>query len=231
MKSFIATFAAIADATRTRLRDYDPTSYYGYDDPGYHSGEIYHAGEDPYVKYVDPMPVYDNVPVYDTVPVYDSHAHEPVYHDHHDHHHNEPVYHEPVTYDTYPEESYDLFGNIPLGNFWDQVQDFNEWEPVWEQDEYEERIQTEAELMIAIEAIREGMVDLDYEMDYLEDGIDENHRDIDRNIDGINDNDYGIEYNDHEIDEQRYRLKRLQKQCRYSQARLDEDRDFLVLYC
>lgn len=44
-------------------------------------------------------------------------------------------------------------------------------------------------------------------------------------------NDDGIDDNDHEIDDQRYRVKRLQKECRYCEARLTEDRDALVLYC
>ena len=85
--------------------------------------------------------------------------------------------------------------------------------------------------MISLEAIRESLVELDYQIDYLEDCIDDNNHDIDRNYYGINDNDKGIDYNDREIDDQNYRLKRLQKQCRICDARLWEDRDALVLYC
>lgn len=85
--------------------------------------------------------------------------------------------------------------------------------------------------MVSLEAIREALVDLDYNIDYLEDCVDENQNDIDRNHYGINDNDDAIDYNDRAIDDQRYQLKRLQKQCRYCDARLWEDRDFLVLYC
>ena len=85
--------------------------------------------------------------------------------------------------------------------------------------------------MVALEAIREALVDLDYEIDHLEDCIDDNNYRIHDNYDDIKDNDWGIEENDQEIDDQRYRLKRLQKQCRYCDARLWEDRDALVLYC
>ena len=85
--------------------------------------------------------------------------------------------------------------------------------------------------MIALEAIREALVDLDYEIDHLEDCIDDNNYRIHDNYDAIKDNDWGIDENDREIDDQRYRLKRLQKQCRYCDARLWEDRDALVLYC
>ena len=118
-----------------------------------------------------------------------------------------------------------------MGDFWHQVDDFNEWEPIWEQGEYEERVQTEAELMVALEAIREALIDLDYDIDRLEDHIDQNADDIEDNHYHIRRNDDGIDENDHEIDDQRYRVKRLQKECRYCEARLGEDRDALVLYC
>ena len=85
--------------------------------------------------------------------------------------------------------------------------------------------------MVALEAIRESLVHLDYEIDELEDHIVENNREIGRNHDEIYDNDRDIDSNDEEIDEQRYRLKRLQKDCRYCDDRLWEDRDALVLYC
>ena len=112
MKTFLATFAAIADATRTHLKDFDPSSYesfYGYPEvPVYDSGEVYYEHEDPYVKRHEQIPVYDNVPVYD----------HPV-HVHHEHTHQQPVYHEPVTYTSYPDESYESYGNVPTGDFWD----------------------------------------------------------------------------------------------------------------
>ena len=47
--------------------------------------------------------------------------------------------------------------------------------------------------MIALEATREALVDLDYDIDRLEDLIDENHRNIDRNHEDIRDNDDAIE--------------------------------------
>ena len=55
--------------------------------------------------------------------------------------------------------------------------------------------------MISLEAIREGMVDLDYEIDYLEDCIDENQKAIDWNYSDIHRNDDAIDYNDQEIDD------------------------------
>ena len=85
--------------------------------------------------------------------------------------------------------------------------------------------------MVSLEAIREGLVDLDYEIDRLEDCYHDNDDGIDHNHYDIRDNDKDIDWNDNEIDDQRYRLKRLQKSCRYSDSGLWEERDFLVLYC
>ena len=63
--------------------------------------------------------------------------------------------------------------------------------------------------MIALEATREALVELDYEIDDLEDCIDGNNYNIHENYDHIKDNDWAIDENDREIDDQRYRLKRL----------------------
>ena len=56
--------------------------------------------------------------------------------------------------------------------------------------------------MIALEATREALVDLDYDIDRLEALIEENNRNIDRNSYGIHANDDGIDNNDDEINEQ-----------------------------
>ena len=242
----ITPFAATAVlAAKTHLKEYDLAGYddffYGdYAEPApINKGEVFYEGQDPYVT-----PHYDvdqghyhgdghdhgprrhGNDYHEPVPVY--HAPEPVYHA------PEPVYHEPVRQNSGYEVQYyapESYGNVPTGDFWNQVSDFNEWNPIWDQVEYEERIQTEAELMISLEALREAMVELDYEIDDLEDCIEGNNYAIHENYDGIKDNDWGIEENDREIDDQRYRLKSLQKQCRICDARLWEDRDALVLYC
>ena len=155
--------------------------------PAIQSGEVYYDGQDPYVVVDDD---YQGV-VHNKHTRHGDGYHEPVvvhhddhyssddhHHDHHGHHH-EVHYDEPVravhddeagyALNHYPSE---LYGNVPTGDFWNHVDDFNEWEPIWEQGEYEERVQTEAEMMVALEALREALVDLDYDIDRLEDHID-----------------------------------------------------------
>ena len=106
---------------------------------------------------------------------------------------------------------HDHYGNVPTGDFNDQVWDFDEWKTIWEQPEYEERLHTEAELMIAMEAIREALVNLDMDIDELDYCIEHNDSDIESNDDDIHSNDDAIEENEDEIEDQFYYVRRLQK--------------------
>ena len=122
-------------------------------------------------------------------------------------------------------------GSVPTGDFWNQVDDFDEWKEIYDQEAYENRLSQEADLMVALEALREALVRLDRDIDDLDDCISQNDEDISENDEGIARNDYGIDENDEEISDQESRIERCQRACRRSQAELDEDRDVLVLYC
>ena len=124
--------------------------------------------------------------------------------------------------------------DVPTGDFWNQVDYFNEWEEIYDQEDYEERLHTEATLMIALEAMRDSLIHLDHQIDDLVDCISENDSDIDDNHYAIHDNEKGhpgIERNDDEIYHQQHRIHELQDRCRDCQRRQDIDRDFLVLHC
>ena len=214
MKFLTATIAAIANATRTPDPIYDqydyglPAAFYG---DGHNNHNHFGPAYDPHVKHgqhefgppYDPNVVYQDPPIYNAPPVYHEppvyHDPEPVYDDH-DHGH---TYHGEPSYDHahYDDVSY---GNVPHGGFWSQVDAFNPWNPIFDQDDYEHRIETEAEMMVSLEAIREGLADLDYEIDHLEDCITENVAGIDHNHYDIHDNSKDIDWNNSEIDKQRY---------------------------
>ena len=132
---------------------------------------------------------------------------------------------------SYDSGSYGSGSAVPTGDFWNQVDDFNEWDTIWDQYSYEERLHEEADLMVALEALREALVELDSDIDSLEDCISDNDDRIDENDAGIRDNDSGIEENDDEISDQEDRVERLQRQCRRCQDDIDEDRDVMILYC
>ena len=114
-------------------------------------------------------------------------------------------------YGDYETVAYDseVSGAVPSGAFWDSVDDFNMWDVDMTQEGYENRINTEASMIVALEALREAMVSLDYDIENLEDCISDNDSGISDNDAGIAMNDSGIDDNDEEIDDQQYRVKRL----------------------
>ena len=77
-----------------------------------------------------------------------------------------------------PDKSYE--GHNPLvPELDDGVKDFDPWEETWDQDRYEQRLEIEADLMIALEALREAVVELDQVTGDLEDCITENKENLD----------------------------------------------------
>ena len=93
---------------------------------------------------------------------------------------------------------------MPTGDFYGEVDDFNEWNEIWSQETYEHRIATEAELMVSLEAIREIIVALDYQVDQLVDCVSDNHSDIDDHEERIYSNDEHIQHNGEFIEYQRH---------------------------
>merc|ERR1712222_35640 len=201
---YSSALVAVADAAKARF-DYEPYDgdFYGsypnviggyddfiYEDYGHHDGHVDH--HEPHHGHHDVH--HDD---YHTEEYYSHHSddysshHSDDYSDHHDHDHG---YHFEASH--YPEDDHHdnyEYGHVPTGDFDHHVYDFNEWEEIWHQDDYESRLHTEAELMVALEALREDLVELDHDIDAL--------------FDCISDNDSGISDNDS-------RVKRLQKKCR-----------------
>ena len=68
---------------------------------------------------------------------------------------------------------------LPNKEFNIEVRNFDEWNPTLTQDTYEGRLETEASLMVALEALREALGDIDREIEYLEGCIDSNESEID----------------------------------------------------
>ena len=57
------------------------------------------------------------------------------------------------------------YNTLPNSNYNIEVKNFNEWDPVWGQRQYEGRLETEATLMIALESLREALGDIDREIE------------------------------------------------------------------
>ena len=76
----------------------------------------------------------------------------------------------------------------PNPNFHIEVEHFNQRDSIWSQQEYEDRIQSEAEVMVSLEALREALVIIDHDLDDLEDTIEENHYGLRENSKSIHRN-------------------------------------------
>ena len=123
------------------------------------------------------------------------------------------------------------YGQVPTGNFWEQVDDFDEWKTIRDQEDYEGRLNTEAQLMIALEGLREALVVIDMDIDELDYGLSQNDSDCEDNDREIDQCVRDCNENIDEISDQFRQVERLQRQCRRCQNDIDENRDLLILYC
>ena len=108
----------------------------------------------------------------------------------------------------------DYVYHTPTPMFKDAVYDYDPWTSMWDQEIYEKRINTEAEIMVALEAIRATIVDVDHDIDDLEDCIGINSYKVHDNIEHIDKSIQWLNAIHDEIDRQRYDIKGLQKDCR-----------------
>ena len=104
--------------------------------------------------------------------------------------------------------------NEYAGHFEGKVDDFDSAEEIWNQADYEERLETEAELMVALEAIRAALVVLDTDITELEDCIERSADHIGENYEHITFNDSAMEINQLEVTRQQTQLESLQFRCR-----------------
>ena len=104
--------------------------------------------------------------------------------------------------------------NDYTGDFEVKVDDFDSNDEIWNQSDYEERLETEAELMVALEAIRGALVLLDTDIAQLENCIELGADDIGVNYESIKYNDVLVSVCDEEIEVQHGRIESLQGRCR-----------------
>ena len=143
----------------------DPKWHYDEEAEKYYDEEgrrIYYGGYDePHHYYNVPYPQHEN---YESPPYpYEIEDYPPVHYEDDPHHH----------FDT------------PNPDFYEEVDRFNEWDTIWNQEDYESRLHSEAEILVSLEAMREALLYLAHDID-----------DVDYCVE---DNDHGIEDNDDHI--------------------------------
>ena len=85
--------------------------------------------------------------------------------------------------------------------------------------------------MIALEAMRFAMIQLQVDLEYVEQCIPPNDQRIEENTQLLRANDDLQNENDHEINSQQALIEFLQDRCFICENQLNIDRDALVLYC
>lgn len=138
-----------------------------------------------------------------------------------DAYYNNPGYVEPSYEHRYEE-------TLPGADFNRHVYEFDNNKPVWDQNDYTERVKVEAEMLVALESLKESAMYLGYDLQELQDHIDYQRKQIGSNQDDIYEN---MEALIKEFDSQLARISGLQDNCHYSQQSLDDNRAALVLYC
>ena len=140
-------------------------------------------------------------------------------------HHNTP----PSSMDYAPVQEY--HDVAPASDFEQAVEDFNPWEPIFSQNDYEERIQEEAKVMTSLEALFDIIDYLDSEIEIIEEDIRiatqtiEEHEAIIRNMRRAS------MIIDLSYEHQAKQVESLQYEARYVENALLEDKAFLTLYC
>jgi len=117
---------------------------------------------------------------------------------------------------------------LPSADFNKAVYNFNDDKPVFDQKSYETRVRVEAELMIALEALKESVNLLDGEFQTLTKISSGQKGQI---LDNMKEAEESIARLRHEFTESVHRLDGLFGECHLTQKDLDQAKRALILYC
>ena len=121
----------------------------------------------------------------------------------------------------------EVFHHLVPDDFEDAVDNHNVWEPIFHQEDYETHLEVEAEMMISLESLRQSIAELVVDVQELEACQEKFEHDYDHILERFNWSPQLLS----EFRDQQYRIKDLQSECRHNQVELDQNRDFLVLFC
>mmetsp|Transcript_11042 Transcript_11042/g.13957 ORF Transcript_11042/g.13957 Transcript_11042/m.13957 type:complete len:143 (-) Transcript_11042:436-864(-) len=109
--------------------------------------------------------------------------------------------------------------------------EFDERNPIFDQQTYEMRIRAEADIMIALEAEKTDIVFIYKRLDELSNLIGIQRQRVVERAQLAQDNLNLQERAQHEYDNRNVRMQQLQDECGASERKQDEHRRMLVLYC
>ncbi len=162
----------------------------------------------------------------------------------HDHEHKPLAPPTPYGNDPSPYEHYDYYQHpgyatpdytheyvepLPGADFNRQVYKFDEDHPIWDQDDYAHRVTNEAEILVALEALKESIVYLSHDVRDIQEAT---HRQRDRIMANRDKAGYNMEdIQNTTIPQAQAELNALQHKCSECEYFLHDSKDALILYC
>ena len=143
---------------------------------------------------------------------------------------------EPIPYDNYfvhpgyhtPDYTHEYGEVLPGADFNKHVYEFDGDHNIWDQNDYEERVKVEAEMLVALEALKESVMYLGYDINDVQDRINQQMGRVRHNQDHIYEN---MTTQQTVFGETYHRVEHLGETARYTQMDLDTNKYALVLYC
>jgi len=141
-----------------------------------------------------------------------------------------PTYPNYYLHDHYAEPSYDATYDeeLPGADFNSHVYHFEDENMIWDQNDYTERVRVEAEMLVALEGLKETVTFLHHDIDHLNDVNDQQAERIHENHDDIYDNQ---QYIINSLDDTKDHIALLQHMALHSEHDLKQNRAALTLYC
>lgn len=128
-----------------------------------------------------------------------------------------------------PDYSHDYVNPLPGADFNRQVYKFNEDHPIWNQEEYAHRVKNEADILVALEALKESVAYLFHD---TQDLMEATHYQIDRIISNKEDARANMnEINNTLIPKAIVGLTGLQGKCKECEYFIHDSKQALILYC
>ena len=117
---------------------------------------------------------------------------------------------------------------LPGADFNSQVYHFDDTQHIWHQSDYEERVKVEAEMIVALEALKTYIHYIHHEIDEIMEHNAIAHHHIEDNAMHIADNAMHVREG---LDSGLHRLEHLQEACYHTEMEIVDNRNALVLYC
>lgn len=99
---------------------------------------------------------------------------------------------------------------------------------IWDQNDYEERVKVEAEMLVALEALKESVMYLGYDINDVQDRINQQMGRVRHNQDHIYENMVAQQTN---FGETLHRVEHLQEAAYHGQMTIHDHEHALILYC